>query len=178
MCACWNCFLVMCTRNCCCDKPTCVWVTYFIRWLGCMSLGWVGGLSHNGKYIQYAKNKMQNPWLFVVAAVLYFFCLLIHWNYGEGFAGLFQEQNTVSDLDVCSHWREWVGSISLFETLNVWDCRVVFLRHAKQRVWMRSVISSIISFLISESLDSDIQNNVLVVEQNTCGCDGVARCPV
>lgn len=37
--------------------------------------------------------------------------------------GLFQEQNTVSDLDACSHWRE--NGLQAFHYLKLWMYEIV-----------------------------------------------------
>lgn len=94
--------------------------------------------------------------------------MYMHWNRGKrarsshSFAGLFQEQNTLSDPAACSHWREWAASIptscflSVFEThAGVWDQSCLFERW-KASIWVHSVIISVITLLINESLSSDI----------------------
>lgn len=83
-------------------------------------------------------------------------------NYGEGFVGLFHQQK--------HHWI-------LFE---FWSMRLHISKTQlcrKECIGGYSVIRRVISLLINESLDSDIQNSAVVVRKKTCCYDRVAQCP-
>lgn len=153
---------------------------------GCINLGWVEGLPGHDKRIQYAKNKMRYPRpanVFFVTTVMSFLCLLIHMcieimeRVLQGY--LRSKTAQAIRMPVVTGESGLLDHV-FFLCLKLWSmrlCGVVFLRHAKECIWAYSVISSVISLLISESLEFDIQNSVLVVGKNTCRRDGVARCP-
>lgn len=151
----WNCLLVIRRINCSCDNPT--WVKGVLG----DEVAWVQVGLKDFKWVQYAKNKMHHPqrkYLFFIATVTSFLYFL---------------------MCLCMEiWRGVCGVISSakasLDTSSVWtlECEIASQKRdcTKERIAVYSVIRRVISLLINESLDFDIQTRVLMVRKNRCRC--------
>lgn len=134
------------------------------RW-ACMGSGWIEGLGVSSVCKeQDASFPMKRSLLYCYCYVLLMFSYVsVHGNYGEGFVGLCHQQK--------HHWI-----LPLFE-LWVWDCISKTQLCTKEHIGVYNAIRTVISLLINQNLDFDIQNSVLVLRKNTCCCDRAAQCP-
>lgn len=100
--------------------------------------------------------------LFIVMYFLYFLMCLCMEIMERGLWGYFSSKS-ITGYFLCLN-------------LGVWDCTSKTQLCTKEHICVYSLIRGVISLLINESLDFDIQNSVLVVRKNTCCYGRVAQC--